>query len=425
MQKIAHVAPHCFIDPTSGAAVATAQAMQFLQSLGFQCRAFSGSRLDSREDVEVMLARHKITYRNTAIDVPGGHVPALTTSLDGFAGGKARPLEVTIVPNEFERQTDFYRACGAFLDADRPDVVITYGGDPMAETLILLAKNRDIPLVFWLHNFAYRDAQSFALADYVIVPSRFNQQFYWNSIGLATQVVPLAVDWERVRVNEDPHPSPLPEGEDKPHPGPLAIGEGKFVTLVNPQMTKGLFVFARIAEQMALRRPDIKFLVMSGRSGSGWQSETGIDLSTLPNVSIWPAVADPRDFYSISKLMLMPSLWNESFGLVGAEAMLNGIPVLASNRGALPETIGDAGFLFDIPARLTPETRELPTVEEVEPWVETIIRLWDDPAAYDEAERVARERAKQWHPDRLASIYHEFFSNITHQSGPPIVPLRK
>ena len=47
-------------------------------------------------------------------------------------------------------------------------------------------------------------------------------------------------------------------------------------------------------------------------------------------------------------------------GLVAAEAMLNGIPVLASNRGALPETIGDAGFLIDIPARYTPETRTCP-----------------------------------------------------------------
>ena len=37
----------------------------------------------------------------------------------------------------------------------------------------------------------------------------------------------------------------------------------------------------------------------------------------------------------------MRSLWNESFRLVAAaEAMLNGIPVLASNRGALTETVG-------------------------------------------------------------------------------------
>ncbi len=120
----------------------------------------------------------------------------------------------------------------------------------------------------------------------------------------------------------------------------------------------------------------------------------------------------------------MPSLWNESFGLVAAEAMLNGIPVLASNRGALPETIGHAGFLFDIPARYTSGTRDVPTPEEVEPWVETIIRLWDHAAEYDSRSHVAREHAVQWHPGRLAPIYREFFGRITHQPGPPLVPIQ-
>ena len=37
----------------------------------------------------------------------------------------------------------------------------------------------------------------------------------------------------------------------------------------------------------------------------------------------------------------MPSVWQESFGRVAAEAMINGIPVLGSTRGALPEVIDD------------------------------------------------------------------------------------
>jgi glycosyltransferase involved in cell wall biosynthesis len=118
----------------------------------------------------------------------------------------------------------------------------------------------------------------------------------------------------------------------------------------------------------------------------------------------------------------MPSLWEESFGLVAAEAMLNGIPVLASNRGALPDTLGKAGFLFDIPDKYTPETRTVPSAEEVEPWVETIIRLYNDTAFYEQASQTARQEAEPWRPERIAAIYKEFFSNITHQPGPPTVP---
>ena len=134
-----------------------------------------------------------------------------------------------------------------------------------------------------------------------------------------------------------------------------------------------------------------------------------------------PNAPDARSFHAVTKVLLMPSLM-ENAGLVAMEAMLNGIPVLASNRGGLPETIGDAGFLFDIPANYTPETRDLPTAEEVEPWVETIIRLWDDAAEYERWSQAARERAQLWHPDRLAPVYRDFFGHLTHQPGPPLVP---
>ncbi len=118
----------------------------------------------------------------------------------------------------------------------------------------------------------------------------------------------------------------------------------------------------------------------------------------------------------------MPSLGKESFGLVAAEAMLNGIPVLASNRGALPEVVGDAGFLFPIAECYTPATRTVPTADEVECWIETIIRLWDDPGFYQEWSQAARRRAQRWLPDQLAESYKQFFGTISPQPGPPMLP---
>ena len=96
----------------------------------------------------------------------------------------------------------------------------------------------------------------------------------------------------------------------------------------------------------------------------------------------------------------MPSLM-ENAGCIAMEATFNGIPVLASNRGGLPETIGDAGFLFDIPARYTPQTSDVPTAEEVAPWVETIIRLWDDAAEYDRRSLAGESAAKRGIPTVL------------------------
>jgi glycosyltransferase involved in cell wall biosynthesis len=45
-------------------------------------------------------------------------------------------------------------------------------------------------------------------------------------------------------------------------------------------------------------------------------------------------------------MLVLPS-HNEGFGLPALEAMTVGVPVVASNRGALPEVLGDAGTFVE------------------------------------------------------------------------------
>lgn len=52
--------------------------------------------------------------------------------------------------------------------------------------------------------------------------------------------------------------------------------------------------------------------------------------------------------YRLADLCVFPSL-NEGFGLALLEAMVSGTPILASNRGSIPEVIGDAGRLVTDP----------------------------------------------------------------------------
>src|SRR5262249_30352162 len=151
-----------------------------------------------------------------------------------------------------------------------------------------------------------------------------------------------------------------------------------------------VFVFAGIAAELARRRPEIPLLVVEARGKAGWLDRTGIDLRSLGNVYVMANTPDPRQFFRISRLILMPSLWNESSGRVAAEAMINGLPVLASDRGGLPETLQQAGFLFSVPSIYTPETRMVPSAAEVAPWVETIVKLWDDETFYQAESRKAR-----------------------------------
>ena len=150
---------------------------------------------------------------------------------------------------------------------------------------------------------------------------------------------------------------------------------------------------------------------MEGASKAGSLPKLGIDLSRLKNVRIMPSTPDPRTFYAVTKLLLMPSLI-ESAGLVAMEAMTNGIPVLGSNRGGLPETIGDAGFLFDLPARYTPQTRR------ADGRGGRVVGRDDHPPlgrrrVLRTVQHAARERAQTWHPERLRRYIATFLAALS------------
>ncbi|MGE0705289.1 MAG: glycosyltransferase family 4 protein, partial [Vicinamibacterales bacterium] len=53
-----------------------------------------------------------------------------------------------------------------------------------------------------------------------------------------------------------------------------------------------------------------------------------------------------RALYDGARLLVQPS-FEEGFGLPVLEAMTLGVPVVAANRGALPEVLGDAGLLVN------------------------------------------------------------------------------
>jgi glycosyltransferase involved in cell wall biosynthesis len=87
-------------------------------------------------------------------------------------------------------------------------------------------------------------------------------------------------------------------------------------------------------------------LVIAGKLG--WMYDEILKAAEGKQVKFIGRVADDdmAAIYRGARLFVWPSLM-EGFGLPVLEAMSMGIPVIASNRGALPEVVGEAGLLVD------------------------------------------------------------------------------
>jgi len=61
------------------------------------------------------------------------------------------------------------------------------------------------------------------------------------------------------------------------------------------------------------------------------------------------AVSKPRDIFENTRVLLVPSVWEEPSGRVVAEALVNGVPPApppVSDRGGLAESRNGAGFVL-------------------------------------------------------------------------------
>ncbi len=108
--------------------------------------------------------------------------------------------------------------------------------------------------------------------------------------------------------------------------------------------------------------------------------------------------------YRGARFFVAPAMWHEAFGLVVAEAMAHGLPVIASRMGAHTELIADGarGHLF--------------SAGDDTALAETMHALWKDPARCRDMGAAARRYAAEEfgearYFERLIAVYQEVTAN--------------
>jgi glycosyltransferase involved in cell wall biosynthesis len=163
-----------------------------------------------------------------------------------------------------------------------------------------------------------------------------------------------------------------------------------YVTMVNPCAYKGISILLPLARSM----PHVKFAAIPFW---GTTPEDRDALMRLPNMTLLNPSPNLDDIFKQTKVLIVPSVWGEAFPQVVGDAMLRGIPVLASNAGGLPET--KLGVDYVIPVHmieryvLDSNKQVQPVVpdQDISPWVEALSNVLTDRALYERLSRDSRE----------------------------------
>jgi glycosyltransferase involved in cell wall biosynthesis len=174
----------------------------------------------------------------------------------------------------------------------------------------------------------------------------------------------------------------------------LASFSAGLVAMVNPCAIKGISIFLPLAE----RFPGFGFGYLPGW---GTTSADRAQLAAHANVVMLPNCRDIAQFLARTRVLLMPSLWFEGFGLAVVEAMLHGIPVIASDAGGLVEAKMGTPFVAHVRAieRYEPVFDEhslpKPVIEpaNLEPWTGALHALLTDAALYEQVSAASRAAA--------------------------------
>ncbi|MDD1680791.1 MAG: glycosyltransferase family 4 protein [Methanoregula sp.] len=169
---------------------------------------------------------------------------------------------------------------------------------------------------------------------------------------------------------------------------------------------KNLGVVLQALADLSREFPGVKLVKAGGLGGSRYRDACISEIKRLgleKQVIFTGRITDTElvSLYNSADALVFPSLM-EGFGLPALEAMACGCPVIASDRTAIPEVVGDAGILLD--------------PEDPEAWCTALSRVLDEPATREEMKQKSLRRAALFSWDTCAQKTGEIYCTIENNS---------
>ena len=241
-------------------------------------------------------------------------------------------------------------------------------------------------------------------ADGVVGVSRYVADYIRKHAGIDAVHVPIS----------------LVEPGDWPEIGRF---DNQFTTLVNPCAVKGIDIFLALADAF----PETAFAAVP-MWGTNQRDQAA--LRAQPNVTMLEPVDDINALLARTRVLLVPSLWAEARSRMVVEAMLRGVPVMASDVGGIPEAMMGVPYLLPVNPIARYQTRldeQMVPVAEVPPqatgpWREALGRLLEDRAHWGTISRASRAAAVAYAAGIGVGPFEEFLEDVLRRKRVGQVP---
>jgi len=358
--KILWASPNTLLDTANGAALAVREILKQLQKRGCDIRILGGT---------IFVNPNGTTYFKDNLPKLNNHEGKFIELRDGNL------IHTTLVTKRsqrrlmlsYEEKLWFDKYC-QILDSFNPDLVLFFDNSLITLLTANEARHRGVAVgVYMAHPFN-RGTRWCRDVDFMFTDSHATRELYRKRENYELIPIGKFIDPAQYRVEQ---------------------GTRSNVLFINPSLQKGAVFVIQLALLMEHKYPNIQFEVVESRSH--WEgtlklvtSRLGRERTSLKNVILTPNTSDMRPVYSRARVLLVPSVWWDSGPRVIVEAMLNGIPVVGSSSGGIPESIGKGGMVLNFSSEyFSPPFEKLFDTAILQTARDLIVKLYDDQEFYD------------------------------------------
>lgn len=305
--------------------------------------------------------------------------------------------DVNVLSVDINQHPDNHRVISQQYQRLMPDIILVSddkNGDLLAlalristiKTVLIVHTNLHLPFGDEATTLSKERLNQYQQCPHILTSTQYTKAYLARTSGITSDYIPF------------------PVYGDGPFNNHARFNQGH-IGMINPCAVKGVSIFIELAKRL----PQLSFMAIPTW---GANQDDIQQLSELDNMIIVEPEDNIQAILEQLTVLVVPSLIPETFGYVTVEAMLRGIPVLASDYGGLRDAKLGVDYLLPItPAVNRHGHFEIPS-QTIEPWEKALTLLSLDQQAYQRCSEESHYAANDYHLKINIAAFEHYFNDI-------------